>query len=384
MLLTGCPSPVSHWTRQSCAEPRRSMHHISVESVLHSRQPCRCDRLCTQTQKPSRKAWGCQAASTPQGQPDRSNAPRRSPQAEQAMESLTSTSKIGSEYGEGFVEFRIGAQPLHLDVDTLNERLKVQGANRMRHAMRPDEAYGMVFSLDNVIINTRQMQHRAWQRIAQEDNLELPSMQRQIYDVRPERAITEVLQWTRDWGTAQKLAWRVASAYVEECSQGNEAMEGAREWLQALAASRVPCALVSSMSRLTINEVLERLQLGHFFQAFVTAEDGMDTISQRFLSASIKLGRPPNQCVVFDGSPAGITAAHNCTMKAVAVQGAHKGYQLQAADLTCSALSELSVYNVRRLFANCGYEAMDLRHQFVGKKPTEGRWPKIANAVIDP
>jgi len=64
--------------------------------------------------------------------------------------------------------------------------------------------------------------------------------------------------------------------------------------------------------RLTINEVLERLQLGHFFQAFVTAEDGMDTISQRFLSASIN---PPNQCVVFDGSPAGITAAHNCTMK---------------------------------------------------------------------
>lgn len=67
--------------------------------------------------------------------------------------------------------------------------------------------------------------------------------------------------------------------------------------------------------RVTINLVLERLQLSHFFQAFVTAEDGMDTMSQRFLSASIKLGRPPNQCVVFDSSPAGITAAHNCTMK---------------------------------------------------------------------
>ena len=46
------------------------------------------------------KAWGCQAANTPQGQPDGSNAPRRSSQAEQAMESLTSSSKIGSEYGE--------------------------------------------------------------------------------------------------------------------------------------------------------------------------------------------------------------------------------------------------------------------------------------------
>ena len=90
------------------------------------------------------------------------------------------------------MEFRIGAQPLHLDVDTLNERLKVQGANRMRHAMRPDEAYGMIFSLDNVIVNTRQLQHKAWQRVAEEEGLELPSMERQIYEIRPERAITEV------------------------------------------------------------------------------------------------------------------------------------------------------------------------------------------------
>lgn len=81
---------------------------------------------------------------------------------------------------------------MHLDVDTLNERLKVQGANRMRHAMRPDEAYGMVFSLDNVIVNTKHLQRKAWQKIAHEEGLELPSMERQIYDVRPERAITEV------------------------------------------------------------------------------------------------------------------------------------------------------------------------------------------------
>ena len=69
------------------------------------------------------------------------------------------------------------------------------------------------------------------------------------------------------------------------------------------------------LCRVTVNDMLVRADLGRFFQAFVTAEDGMDTISQRFLSASIKLGRPPNQCVVFESSPAGITAAHNCTMK---------------------------------------------------------------------
>ena len=53
-----------------------------------------------------------------------------------------------------------------------------------------------------------------------------------------------------------------------------------------------------------------------FFIATVTAEDGMETKSQRFLSAAIKMGRPPNHCVVFDSCLAGVTAAHNCTMKA--------------------------------------------------------------------
>lgn len=93
---------------------------------------------------------------------------------------------------QGFVEFRIGAQPLHLDVDTLNERLKVRGANRMRHTMHPDEAYGMIFSMDGVLINTRKLQHQAWEQVARQEGLELPRMQRQIYDIRPERAIIEV------------------------------------------------------------------------------------------------------------------------------------------------------------------------------------------------
>ena len=85
--------------------------------------------------------------------------------------------------------------------------------------------------------------------------------------------------------------------------------------LSALLGSAMSTHYQSACCRQTVNGLLKRLDLSHFFQAYVTAEDGMDTISQRFLSASIKLGRPPNQCVVFESSPAGITAAHNCTMK---------------------------------------------------------------------
>ena len=57
------------------------------------------------------------------------------------------------------MEFRIGTQPLHLDVEMLNERLKLKGAHRMRTAMRPDEAYGMVFIWCVPATELRRMKH---------------------------------------------------------------------------------------------------------------------------------------------------------------------------------------------------------------------------------
>lgn len=125
-----------------------------------------------------------------------------------------------------------------------------------------------------------------------------------------------------------------------------------------MAKTKVPCALVTSMDRYTTDQLLDKLGLRQFFTCLVTggrtskhllgaargsatvlqagalrctvcreclrgascsprrpelppgaADDDMETISQRYLSAAIKLGRPPNQCVVFAACPTSITGA---------------------------------------------------------------------------
>lgn len=144
--------------------------------------------------------------------------------------------------------------------------------------------------------------------------------------------------------------------------------------------TKVPSALVTSMDRATTHALLDRLGLRQFFAATVTADDDMETISHRFLSAAIKLGRPPDQCVVFAGCPSSVTAAHNCTMRAVALMGPHTAPQLRAADLTIGSMTELSVYNLRRLFANKGAEFMDLKQKF-GGQATNGR--RLRNATAE-
>lgn len=72
------------------------------------------------------------------------------------------------------------------------------------------------------------------------------------------------------------------------------------------------------------------------------------------------------------------------SMKAVAVArpGGHTaGWQLRSADVTVTSFSQLSLYNVRRLFANTGYEVGDLCKEVSGKKPNK---PRVRNATADP
>ena len=58
---------------------------------------------------------------------------------------------------QGFMQYRVSGESMHLDVDTLNEKLKLRGAERLRTAMRPDEAFGMIFCLEGVILDMQQV-----------------------------------------------------------------------------------------------------------------------------------------------------------------------------------------------------------------------------------
>ncbi len=107
---------------------------------------------------------------------------------------------------QGFVQFPLSGGATHLDVDTLNERLKSNGAIRHRHALRPDEAHACIFNLDDVIVDTRAVQRRAWRRLAEEEELPFPPGERQLFDIRPERVITEV---GSGWAALPPVAMRM-------------------------------------------------------------------------------------------------------------------------------------------------------------------------------
>ena len=69
---------------------------------------------------------------------------------------------------QGFVQFTIRDEVSRLDVDELNERLAVKGRLRLRHSMKPDEGYGIIFFFDGVLCNMQRIKAEAWQAVARE------------------------------------------------------------------------------------------------------------------------------------------------------------------------------------------------------------------------
>ncbi|KAH8480705.1 hypothetical protein H0E87_030816 [Populus deltoides] len=278
---------------------------------------------------------------------------------------------IGAEYGEGFETFRKDGL-LKVDVDFLNDKLQEGFLHRVRYAMKPDEAYGLVFSWDNVVADTRSIKLNVWKQLAIEEGKEIPEdelAQRMMLYADADHILHKGLLWETAESEVVRLKLRLSQLYHANLLGLREPIEGLEEWLDAVSRVHIPCAVVSCLDRINMVGALERMGLKKYFQAIVSEEDGMESIAHRFLSAAMKLDRKPSKCVVFEDDPRGIAAAHNCTMMAVGLIGAHPAYDLVQADLAVASFNELSVINLRRLFANKGSTFMDRQKEIVEKSP---------------
>ncbi|PKU81194.1 hypothetical protein MA16_Dca015670 [Dendrobium catenatum] len=279
---------------------------------------------------------------------------------------------IGAEYGEGFETFRLDG-PLMLDVDYLNERLQECFLQRIRHAMKPDEAFGLVFSWDNVVADTRSLKLDAWRRLASEEGREIPTaghVHRTIVNTAADHVLQKVLCWEKEVSRLEKLKSRLSHLYYQNLLKLDTPIKGLREWLDALYTAGTPCAVVSCLDRKIMLETLERMGISKYFQhGFEYLRNGFGF--ENLESLIFKIDISPSCKLFFEVIPRGITAAHNCTMMAVALIGCSSSLNLGQADLAVASYNELSVINLKRLFAHKGSNFMDLQKQIITKKPPQ-------------
>lgn len=188
----------------------------------------------------------------------------------------------------------------------------------------------VIFDLDGVLVSTDEMHFKAWSRLAEEigittftkeDNIR----QRGVSRMASLEIVLEKSDKSYTDDEKAELADRKNGYYCEMLKELTPAdvLDGALDFLKFLKANNIKTAVGSASKNAPV--ILEKTGLTEYLDAISC---GLDVTKSKpdpevFLKAAEKLGIEPKDCLVVEDAHAGVLAAKNGNMYAMAVGAAY-------------------------------------------------------------
>jgi sugar-phosphatase len=193
----------------------------------------------------------------------------------------------------------------------------------------------ILFDMDGVLVNSGDAVARVWRRWAAEHKLDPQYVVGHAHG----RRSAETLRIVAPELEAGQENLKVEQMEIED-KEGIIAVQGAIELLHSLPGDRF--TIVTSA---TLALALARLQyVGIPFPArFITADDVVNgkPSPEPYLKGAALLGFAAQDCLVFEDTPAGITAGKAAGMQVIALQTTYPAGELTAADALVKSLAEV-------------------------------------------
>jgi beta-phosphoglucomutase len=184
---------------------------------------------------------------------------------------------------------------------------------------------GAIFDLDGVLVDTAKCHYLAWKRLAhklgvpfsEKDNERFKGVSRaRCMEILAETGKLKLSEKEMEQAASKKNKWYVEYVYTLDESS---LLSGARDYLVFLKRHGVRTALGSASKNASL--ILRRLHIDHLFDAVIDGNtvDKAKPDPEVFMKGALGLGLPPESCVVFEDSRAGIEAAKRGGMKTIAV-----------------------------------------------------------------
>ncbi|MGO4905691.1 beta-phosphoglucomutase [Flavobacterium sp. W20_MBD1_R3] len=182
-----------------------------------------------------------------------------------------------------------------------------------------------IFDLDGVIVDTAKYHYLAWQKIANELNIEFTLENNELLKgVSRVRSLDIILELGKVTASQEdKNKWLIQKneeylTYLVDMDQ-SELLPGVLTMLQYLKEKNQPIALGSASKN--ARPILEKTGIRHYFDAVV---DGNDVTNAKpdpevFLMAAKLLNTTPENSIVFEDSVAGVQAANIGNMTSIGI-----------------------------------------------------------------
>lgn len=209
-----------------------------------------------------------------------------------------------------------------------------------------------IFDMDGVVVNNYSYHHKAWETFCNSYGLDFEKAfrskvfggtNRDHLETFFERKLTveEVLRYEDEKEALYRQLYR---PHIQP-------LAGLKAFLGTLKNAGIPCALATSSPAVNVEFVLSQTATRDFFPVVLDASHVSKgkPHPEVYLKASASLHREPHECIVFEDSVNGITAAQAAGCRVVALSTTHTVVELPAVDLVIPDFSAVDIRKLEKL-----------------------------------
>jgi HAD superfamily hydrolase (TIGR01509 family) len=224
-----------------------------------------------------------------------------------------------------------------------------------------NDAWGVIFDMDGVLIDSYRSHLAAFQRMLANYDLKMSEEQFANIFGRTNPDIFALLYPEFNPEDYARLSDEKEAAFRDIIADNFPEMDGAAELIDALHGTGAILAIGSSGSPENVETVLRMLPGGEHIRVTTHAKEitrGKPD-PEVFLNAAGKMGLPPARCVVVEDAPVGVTAGKAAGCAVVGITGTVSRRYLKEADLVIDSLRDLTPAIFMDLIASNATQVID-------------------------
>jgi beta-phosphoglucomutase family hydrolase len=205
------------------------------------------------------------------------------------------------------------------------------------------ERRGVLWDLDGVIVDTRDLHYTTWEEVLKEHQIEFS---RDHFDsisgMNNADTLTTLTGSPPSTVMVDEIAGRKEELFRRQLAGKLNLMPGVGQWLDQFREWVWPQAVASSAPMLNIEAIIAELGIREYFDTLVS---GMEMPGKPapdvFLEAAKRIGMSPGKCIVIEDAVVGVEAAKLAGMYCIAVTTYTSRDTLTRADRVVEDLSQL-------------------------------------------